>query len=60
MIRGLASLELLGDLLLDVRVLKNAPSVTWKQEPFGCPTNRTRIKRRLWLRVLAMRLGFLL
>ena len=34
MIRGLASLELLGDLLLDVRVLKNAPSVEWKQERF--------------------------
>jgi GT2 family glycosyltransferase len=32
MVRGLASLELLGDLLLDVRVLKNAPSVEWKQD----------------------------
>ncbi len=34
MIRGLASLELLGDLLLDVRILKNAPSVEWTQERF--------------------------
>ena len=30
--RGLASLELLGDLLREVRVLKNAPSVEWKQD----------------------------
>jgi GT2 family glycosyltransferase len=32
LIRGLASLEILGDLLLDVRVLKNAPSVEWKKD----------------------------
>ena len=32
MVRGLASLELLGDLLREVRVLKNAPSVEWKQD----------------------------
>ena len=34
LIRGLASLEILGDLLLDVRVLKNAPSVEWKNDRF--------------------------
>jgi hypothetical protein len=34
LIRGLASLECLGDPLLDVRVLKNAPSVEWKKERF--------------------------
>ena len=32
LIRGLASLEILGDLLLEVRVLKNAPSVEWKKD----------------------------
>ena len=38
MLRGLASLELLGDLLLEVRVLKNAPSVEWNKERFdGLP-----------------------
>ena len=34
LIRGLASLERLGDLLLDVRVLKNAPSAEWKKDRF--------------------------
>lgn len=34
LIRGLTSLEFLGDLLLDVRVLKNAPTVEWKKERF--------------------------
>ena len=32
LIRGLARLEILGDLLLDARVLKNAPSVEWNEE----------------------------
>ena len=39
LIRGLASLEVLGDLLLEARVLKNAPSTEWKEEQFdGLPT----------------------
>ena len=38
LLRGLASLELLGDLLLEVRVLKNASSVEWNKERFeGLP-----------------------
>jgi GT2 family glycosyltransferase len=32
LIRGLASLEVLGDLLLEIRVLKNAPSIEWKED----------------------------
>ena len=34
LIRGLASLEVLGDLLLEIRVLKNAPSIEWKKDRF--------------------------
>jgi GT2 family glycosyltransferase len=34
LIRGLASLEVLGDLLLEVRVLRNAPSIEWQKERF--------------------------
>lgn len=34
LIRGLTSLECLGDHLLDVRVLKNAPSVEWNEQRF--------------------------
>ena len=34
LIRGLASLKCIGNHLLDVRVLKNAPSVEWKKECF--------------------------
>jgi GT2 family glycosyltransferase len=34
LIRGLTSLEVLGDLLLEARVLKNAPSIEWTKERF--------------------------
>jgi GT2 family glycosyltransferase len=32
LIRGLSSLEILGDLLLEVRVLQNAPSIEWEKD----------------------------
>lgn len=42
--RGLASLGCLCDLLLDVRVLKNAPSVEWKKERFDALPSTVREK----------------
>ena len=44
LIRGLASLEILGDLLLDVRVLKNAPSVEWRNDRFDALSASVRDK----------------